>query len=673
MSRVRFCSVNRAIPILFWAILFIISATEAILAGGAPRNVLVVKNRNSQTSIDIADYYVAARKIPRGNVCTIQCPTSESANEMEISSIVGAIRAFLAGNPEVASQIDYIVITKDIPLYLTTDQNTRISLTSILTCLGEVEVNAYLKNPYGPTAIPRVEKAFSHQLLLGGKYLYLVTRLDGYSKADIIKMIDRSKAASPSGSIALDQIVSPSPEYLTLNNRLQTANNMLSARAIPTIFDNTALFLGGLTNLIGYFSWGSNDYYFTNHYTEGLAAYRSNFFLPGSIGDTFVSTSGRTFMEPSQTGQTMIADLIKQGCCGVSGFVSEPYTINATYPDILFDRYTKGYNMAESFYMATPSLYWRSVVIGDPLMAAFATPPVVSINSPEVPLEGVTTISASASDAAGIAKVDFYFDGVYLGTSTQSPYCVSIDTTNYIVGAHNVEAIATETGSVATKGFATATMKIKNPISNLQKISDAFPSPDGQGIRATEKSVIAGTVDMGGTEFYIQEQNGTSGIRVISTKEVTEGAVVTVRGDLVTDSGEKSVRATSVELISNLLTPIKPVGVLNRSIGGGDITPETKGVTNGVGLRNIGKLVKTTGRVTYTGIETECFFYIDDGSALDDGSGHRGLKVICRNLQKPPLGSMVIITGISSCEQNGDVVARLLKLRKQSDISIIVL
>lgn len=671
MTRVRFCSVNRAISVLIWAILLVISATEIIIAGGGPRNVLVVKNRNSQTSIDIADYYVAARNIPQENVCIIQCPTTESANEAEINSIVGAIRAFLAGNPEVASRIDYIVLTKDMPLYLS--GAIRTSLTSILTCLSETSVTALLKNPYGPTAIPRIEKAFSHQLLMGGRYLYLVTRLDGYSKAEIFQMIDRSKLASPNGSIALDRIVNPAAEFVTMNNRLQTANNNLTAKGIPTIYDNTALFMGGLTNLIGYFSWGSNDPYFSGHYVEGLAAYRSNLFLPGSIADTYVSTSGRTFGQPTQTGQTLIADLIQQGCCGVLGYVAEPYTTYSTYPDILFDRYTKGYNMAESFYMATPALYWKSVVIGDPLMAAFATPPVVTINSPEVPLEGTTTITVTAVDAVGIAKVDFYFDGVYLGTSTQSPFSVPINTTNYTVGPHSVEAIATEAGNVATKGFTSAVMTIKNPISNLSKISDAFPSPDGQGIKATEKAVIAGTADMGGEEFYIQEQNGTSGIRVISTEEVTEGAVVTVIGDLITDLGEKSVQATSVDLISYLLTPLKPIEVVNRAIGGGDITMETKGVTDGVGLRNIGKLVKTTGKVAYEGIEGEGFFYIDDGSNLDDGSGHKGLKVSCRTLQKPPLSSIVTITGISSSEQAGDRVIRVLKVRKQADISIIVL
>jgi Flp pilus assembly protein TadD len=51
--------------------------------------------------------------------------------------------------------------------------------------------------------------------------------------------------------------------------------------------------------------------------------------------------------------------------------VSEPYVDGAVRPDILFPAYLKGLNLAESFYLATPSLSWQTVVIGDPLCAPF--------------------------------------------------------------------------------------------------------------------------------------------------------------------------------------------------------------------------------------------------------------------------------------------------------------
>ena len=116
---------------------------------------------------------------------------------------------------------------------------------------------------------------------------------------------------------------------------------------------------------MGYASWGSNDRRFDKE------KYRGNRFLPGSIAETAVSTSARTFV-PTEEGQSLIGDLIKSGVTGVKGYVAEPGLFAVARPSILFDRYVSGYNLAESFYMASQVIYWRDVVIGDPLAAPYA-------------------------------------------------------------------------------------------------------------------------------------------------------------------------------------------------------------------------------------------------------------------------------------------------------------
>ena len=83
----------------------------------------------------------------------------------------------------------------------------------------------------------------------------------------------------------------------------------LIARKIPTELDRSEVFVGDRSNLLGYFSWGSND----ANYNE--KAYESLRFAPGSIGDTAVSTSARTFL-PTTGGQSLIADLIAHGMQG---------------------------------------------------------------------------------------------------------------------------------------------------------------------------------------------------------------------------------------------------------------------------------------------------------------------------------------------------------------------
>ncbi len=93
--------------------------------------------------------------------------------------------------------------------------------------------------------------------------------------------------------------------------------------------------------------------------------------LPGSIAETFVSTGGRSFTYGTSYGQSLVADLIRDGVTGVKGYVYEPFLDAIAHPDILFDRYTDGYNLAESYYMASNYIGWMDVIVGDPKMAPY--------------------------------------------------------------------------------------------------------------------------------------------------------------------------------------------------------------------------------------------------------------------------------------------------------------
>ena len=126
-------------------------------------------------------------------------------------------------------------------------------------------------------------------------------------------------------------------------------------------------FPGDYKDLMGYYSWGSNDLRFDQR------AYRSLRFAPGGIAETAVSTSGRTFADPRMPWQSLIADLVAQGVTGCKGYVSEPGVMATARADILFDRYTAGFNLAESFYSATWLIRCKEVVVGDPICAPYSS------------------------------------------------------------------------------------------------------------------------------------------------------------------------------------------------------------------------------------------------------------------------------------------------------------
>jgi hypothetical protein len=110
-------------------------------------------------------------------------------------------------------------------------------------------------------------------------------------------------------------------------------------------------------------SWGSNDHYQHLYTTHAIP---NNTYAHGAIAETYVSTSARSFADPPSYGQSLIADLIREGVSGAKGYVYEPYSNAMAHAYLLYDRYTSGYNLAESYFMASLLISWMDVVVGDP-------------------------------------------------------------------------------------------------------------------------------------------------------------------------------------------------------------------------------------------------------------------------------------------------------------------
>jgi len=120
-----------------------------------------------------------------------------------------------------------------------------------------------------------------------------------------------------------------------------------------------------------------------------------------------------------------------------------------------------------------------------------------------------------------------------------------------------------------------------------------------------------------------------------------------------------------------------PLALTNRDVGGGRLNDYTPGVEGGVGMNNIGLLIRTWGKVTFVD-EVNKFFYINDGAGRQDGSGYVGLRVSYDNLAPgntitpPALNSYVAVTCISSTWLNGSgQIQPNLRPRRQSDITVI--
>lgn len=94
--------------------------------------------------------------------------------------------------------------------------------------------------------------------------------------------------------------------------------------------------------------------------------------VDGSIAETAVSTSGRSFNWDTSYGQSLIADLLEDGVSGAKGYVYEPYLTAVGAPSTLMMMYANGFNLAESHAAANLQAGWMGVTVGDPKMAPYA-------------------------------------------------------------------------------------------------------------------------------------------------------------------------------------------------------------------------------------------------------------------------------------------------------------
>ena len=324
--------------------------------------VLVVINQASMESTEVGSYYRAKRNVPRDNVLFIDVSRTEEITTSEYTSAIETkVRDKIKS---LRNKIDFIVLTKGVPIrvkeggYAVDALLAGMNLTFKPIDKPEEDVIRRAINPY-------FQKSEAFDSAKFG--FYLVTRLDGYTTEDAKRLVDNSLAAKPDkGPFFFDEADNrKNGGYLEMQETLSKAAEVLKGKGFESQVEATAAFVAPPQPVMGYASWGSNDGAFN------LEAYKQIKFRPGALCETFVSTSGRTFL-PTTGGQSLIADLIANGVTGVKGYVSEPYTFALARPDILFDRYTSGRNLAESFYAASLVLKWKDVVIGDPLCSPYA-------------------------------------------------------------------------------------------------------------------------------------------------------------------------------------------------------------------------------------------------------------------------------------------------------------
>jgi len=189
-----------------------------------------------------------------------------------------------------------------------------------------------------------------------------------------------------------------------------------------------------------------------------------------------------------------------------------------------------------------------------------------------------------------------------------------------------------------------------------------------------------------GTDIYVQQPNRSSGIlaRGLSAGiDIEEGDVLSsLTGTMSrTADDERCVILDSVEVTASSGELLSPLGMPNRSLGGGDFCfdssvpgpPPTgqRGVELGSGINNIGLLGRTWGRVIEVDPHEWPEWMIIDDNFMTPQT--RVKVIIPSGLVAPDVGKYVVVTGPISCvlDPGTGLLKRALKVRKQEDIQIV--
>jgi uncharacterized protein (TIGR03790 family) len=315
---------------------------------------------------------------------TLDCPGTETiSREVFDRTIHWPILRHVA-RQGLADQIRFLVLMRGVPLRV---QGTTVSPEPSDAASVDSELTLLWYELHWPRrALPLagavLNPYFNADPELSGEGTFdprrwpitLVTRLDGYTSADVRGLIQRAQTPRTPGLFAVD--LRAMPQLPGDDSVLRRTAARLSSLGCAVSLEETTAVLSHLSDLSGYASWGSNDPHQTTRHLDLR-------FRPGAIACPLVSTSARTFVEPplswdyvgwedrahfyAGSPQSLAGDFVRMGVTGVSGNVWEPMFAGTAQPDIALPAYAAGHTLAEAFYQATPVLSWMGVVVGDPL------------------------------------------------------------------------------------------------------------------------------------------------------------------------------------------------------------------------------------------------------------------------------------------------------------------
>ncbi len=361
--------------------------------GNSSNQVLVLANEDDESSVEIAEYYLGKRRIPKENLILLPVsPKEEISWSVFLEEIYNPLRSVLVEDEWIEAipselldsmgrrrygvtghRIDYLVICRGVPLKIKEDTE-RLEIESDSGFKPAFRTNrSSVDGELALMAHP------SHGLtgwvmnpLFGQKHpdLYLrqqvikVARLDGPTPTDVRRLIDSALLAENRGLMGRAYVDEggrhPRGDEWLREVRLgilplgYDLGTETSSRTFSQLdrFDAPAL----------YFGWYADS--ITGPFLN--PGFR---FPPGAIAVHIHSSSAATLR---QAGAHWCGPFVALGVAATVGNVYEPYLEFTHHLNGFFKALADGLSLGDAAYYSLPALSWQAVLIGDPLYQPFA-------------------------------------------------------------------------------------------------------------------------------------------------------------------------------------------------------------------------------------------------------------------------------------------------------------
>ncbi|MBI2815775.1 MAG: TIGR03790 family protein [Acidobacteria bacterium] len=367
-----------------------------------PSQVMILVNKDTPISSQIAQMYQKLRGVPATNVLTLSLGTAREISMANYrSQVAEPVKKYLQAHPAIRC----IVTTSGVPYTLAAPRDDGAALDN--------EVAAVLRD--APSSRRMQTNPLFLQRTIGAAVsdprkfnMVYVARLDGPDLKTITRMAQDTAAVEKTGlqgpaygdARGIDSITG----YGLGDFSIRAAIDRLAGAGFHAKLDLKEATWTQPRAGTGNQAAGAAFYVGWHKVREFQDIFGQQGLARGAIAWHVASGEAVNLWDAGEKGWCM--NLLRRGAAVTLGPVREPYVTAFPHGDIFVEALLRGATLAESYWLALPNVSWNMVLLGDPLYRPLALKPRPSLVARAYIASGATRILEQRKTGALLVQVE---------------------------------------------------------------------------------------------------------------------------------------------------------------------------------------------------------------------------------------------------------------------------